>query len=132
MVYIFASTSKISFPGSGVSAIASSVANINYIQSQMTIQTIGHDKINQLRHSRFFKNIDGLKMNALHGKSVTELKDEELNKILESYQNKKHLTADEIRNKNLLRTYMEQKKAGVDPEFKASNIDLKEETDFWN
>ena len=37
--------------------------------------------------------------------------DEELNKILESYQNKKHLTADEIRNKNLLRTYMEQKKA---------------------
>ena len=60
LAYIFASTSKISFPGSGVSAIASSIANIDYIQSQMTIQTIGHDKINQLRHSRFFKNIDGL------------------------------------------------------------------------
>lgn len=61
MVYIFSSTSKISFPGSGVSAIASSLKNIDYILSQMTVQTIGHDKINQLRHARFFKDIDGLK-----------------------------------------------------------------------
>ena len=61
MVYIFASTSKISFPGSGVSAIASSKENIAFIESVMTIQTIGHDKINQLRHSRFFKDIDGLR-----------------------------------------------------------------------
>ncbi len=61
MVYIFASTSKISFPGSGVSAVASSKANIDFTESQMTIQTIGHDKINQLRHSRFFKDINGLK-----------------------------------------------------------------------
>ncbi len=60
MVYIFSSTSKISFPGSGVSAIASSRENIDYILSRMTIQTIGHDKINQLRHARFFKDINGL------------------------------------------------------------------------
>ena len=60
MVYIFSSTSKISFPGSGVSAIASSRENIDYILSLMTVQTIGHDKINQLRHARFFKDIDGL------------------------------------------------------------------------
>ena len=60
MVYIFASTSKISFPGSGVSAIASSLENIDFIESHMTIQTIGHDKINQLRHARFFKDINGL------------------------------------------------------------------------
>ena len=60
MVYIFTSTSKISFPGSGISAIASSIENIDYILSKMTVQTIGHDKINQLRHVRFFKNIDGL------------------------------------------------------------------------
>ena len=60
MVYIFCSTSKISFPGSGVSAVASSVENIEYIMSHMTVQTIGHDKINQLRHARFFKDIDGL------------------------------------------------------------------------
>ena len=61
MVYIFTSTSKISFPGAGVSAIASSLENIKFIMSQMTIQTIGHDKINQLRHARFFKDINGLK-----------------------------------------------------------------------
>ena len=60
MVYIFCSTSKISFPGSGVSAVASSIENIEYIMSHMTVQTIGHDKINQLRHARFFKDIDGL------------------------------------------------------------------------
>ncbi len=61
MVYMFASTSKISFPGSGVSAIATSIENIKFILSQMTIQTIGHDKINQLRHTKFFKDLDGLK-----------------------------------------------------------------------
>ncbi len=61
MVYIFSSTSKISFPGSGVSAIATSLTNIEYIKKYMTVQTIGHDKINQLRHVRFFKDIDGLK-----------------------------------------------------------------------
>lgn len=61
MVYIFASTSKISFPGSGISAIATSLKNMEYIMNQMTVQTIGHDKINQLRHVRFFKDIDGLK-----------------------------------------------------------------------
>ena len=68
MVYIFSSTSKISFPGSGVSAIATSLTNIEYIKKYMTVQTIGHDKINQLRHVRFFKNIDGLKAHMkLHG-----------------------------------------------------------------
>ena len=60
-VYIFASTSKVTFPGSGVSAIASSLKNIDFIESQMTVQTIGHDKINQLRHARYFKGIEGMK-----------------------------------------------------------------------
>lgn len=60
MVYVFASTSKVSFPGSGVSAIATSLENMEYIKKCMTTQIIGHDKINQLRHVRFFKNKDGL------------------------------------------------------------------------
>lgn len=60
MVYKFCSTSKISFPGSGVAAIAASKANIAEIQKQLTVQTIGHDKLNQLRHVRFYKNLDGV------------------------------------------------------------------------
>lgn len=60
-VFIFASTSKITFPGSGISGIVASENNIKDILSSMTIQTIGHDKINQLRHIKFLKDFDGLK-----------------------------------------------------------------------
>lgn len=61
MVYEFASTSKVSFSGAGIAAIATSAANIADIKKQLTIQTIGYDKINQLRHAKYFKNLDGLK-----------------------------------------------------------------------
>ncbi|HIS47939.1 MAG TPA: aminotransferase [Candidatus Scybalocola faecigallinarum] len=60
MVYKFTSTSKISFPGSGIAAIATSPNNLEDIKKQLFIQTIGHDKLNQLRHVRFFKDIDGI------------------------------------------------------------------------
>lgn len=60
MVYKFCSTSKITFPGSGVACIATSENNLKDIKKQLTMQTIGHDKVNQLRHVRFFKNIDGI------------------------------------------------------------------------
>ena len=60
MVYKFSSTSKISFPGSGIGAIAASDANLEDIRKQMRIQTIGHDKLNQLRHARYFKDIHGM------------------------------------------------------------------------
>ena len=58
MVYKFCSTSKISFPGSGIAAIAASTANLADIRNQ--IQTIGHDKLNQLRHARFYGDIHGM------------------------------------------------------------------------
>ena len=61
MVYKFASTSKITFPGSGIAALATSLNNLDDITAQLTNQTIGHDKVNQLRHVRFFKDINGMK-----------------------------------------------------------------------
>ena len=61
MVFEFASTSKVTFPGSGVSVLASSKANLDDIRKYITVQTIGHDKINQLRHVRFLKDAQGIK-----------------------------------------------------------------------
>lgn len=61
IVYEFCSTSKISFPGSGIAAMAASKNNIESIMKQLTIQTIGYDKLNQLRHVRFYKTMDGIK-----------------------------------------------------------------------
>lgn len=60
LVYKFASTSKITFPGSGISALATSLNNLEDIRTQLAIQTIGHDKVNQLRHVRFFGDIHGM------------------------------------------------------------------------
>ena len=61
MVYEFASTSKVSFSGAGIAALATSLENLEDVKKQLSIQTIGYDKLNQLRHARFFKNLDGLK-----------------------------------------------------------------------
>ena len=61
MAYEFASTSKISFSGAGVAAIAASKGNLECIRKTLTIQTIGYDKINQLRHVRYFKDFEGIK-----------------------------------------------------------------------
>ena len=61
MVYEFCSTSKISFAGAGIAAVASSKANLDFMKKSMTIQTIGYDKMNQLRHVRYYKDIQGIK-----------------------------------------------------------------------
>lgn len=61
IVFEFVSTSKISFPGSGIAGMAASKANIADVKSHLHFQTIGHDKINQLRHVKFFKDMDGVK-----------------------------------------------------------------------
>lgn len=59
--YVFASTSKISFAGAGVAAMASSPANVADTKKHTGVQTIGPDKVNQLRHARFFKDLAGVR-----------------------------------------------------------------------
>jgi DNA-binding transcriptional MocR family regulator len=61
MVYLFSSTNKITFPGAGVAFIAASKENIAFTTKQLSIQAIGWDKLNMLRHTRFFKDMDGIR-----------------------------------------------------------------------
>lgn len=60
IVYEFCSTSKVTFAGAGIAAVASSKENLKWFEKTMTIQTIGYDKLNMLRHVRYFKDINGI------------------------------------------------------------------------
>ncbi len=83
MVFEFASTSKVSFPGAGISALATSKANIDEIKKQMTIQIISYDKINQLRHARYFKDLNGLKAHMKKHANMMRPKFEAVLEVLE-------------------------------------------------
>ncbi|MCI8922595.1 MAG: aminotransferase [Lachnospiraceae bacterium] len=83
MVYEFCSTSKITFPGGGISAVAASKENLEYFKKTMTIQTIGYDKINQLRHVRYFKDINGMKEHMKKHAAIVRPKFEAVLEVLE-------------------------------------------------
>ncbi|MBO6208114.1 MAG: aminotransferase [Lachnospiraceae bacterium] len=83
MVYKFASTSKISFPGSGIAALATSLNNLEDIKKQLKNQTIGHDKVNQLRHVRFFKDIHGMTEHMKKHADIIRPKFEMVEQVLE-------------------------------------------------
>ncbi len=83
MVYEFASTSKVSFAGAGISVIAASKANIAEIKKHMTVQTIGHDKVNQLRHVKFYKDMDGVMAHMMKHADIMRPKFETVDSILE-------------------------------------------------
>ncbi len=82
MVFEFCSTSKVSFPGSGIAGVATSPANVADIKKRLTIQTIGHDKINQLRHVKYFKNIDGINAHMMKQAALIRPKFEIIDKML--------------------------------------------------
>ena len=71
IVYKFASTSKICFPGSGIASLAASKNNLEDIKKHLKIQTIGYDKVNQLRHVQYFRNLLGIKSQMIeHAKII--------------------------------------------------------------
>ena len=78
MVYQFCSTSKVTFAGAGIAAMSSSPANIADIKSKIQWSTIGPDKINQLRHVRFFKDADGLREHMKKHAAIVRPKFEEV------------------------------------------------------
>lgn len=84
IIFEFCSTSKVTFPGSGVAALATSINNKKDILKHMTVQTIGHDKINQLRHVEYFKNLDGLKKHMTKHANILRPKFEAVLEILEN------------------------------------------------
>jgi Transcriptional regulators containing a DNA-binding HTH domain and an aminotransferase domain (MocR family) and their eukaryotic orthologs len=82
IVFEFCSTSKVTFPGSGVAALACSIDNKKDVLKHMTVQSIGHDKINQLRHVEYFKNAEGVKKHMEKQADVLRPKFEMVEKIL--------------------------------------------------
>ena len=83
IVYKFTSTSKISFPGSGIAALASSPDNLSDIMQFMQVQTIGYDKVNQLRHVRFFHDLNGVKIMMKKHADILRPKFEKVEQILD-------------------------------------------------
>lgn len=83
MVYEFCSTSKMAFPGDGISAVASSACNLIDLKEYFKYETIGPDKMNQLRQVRFFRNISNLKLHMKKHADILRPKFETVERILE-------------------------------------------------
>lgn len=83
MVLKFISTSKVSFPGSGIAALAASEANLEDAKQYMSFQTIGHDKLNQLRHVRFFNDMQGMYNHMRKHAKILRPKFEKVQEVLE-------------------------------------------------
>ncbi len=84
MPVLFCSTSKITFPGAGVAAMAASENNMKLFMERYNFEVISYDKLNMLRHARFFKNLDGVMAHMQKHKAILKPKFEIVLKHLES------------------------------------------------
>ena len=82
MVYEFCSTSKVTFAGAGISAMAASVENLDSIREQISVQTIGYDKINQWMHVQYLKGMDGVRAHMAKHAAILRPKFEVVDEIL--------------------------------------------------
>jgi DNA-binding transcriptional MocR family regulator len=82
--FIFGSTSKVSFAGAGVAMMAGSAENIALAKKQMTFQTIGPDKLNQLRHVRFFRDMEGIETHMKKHAAILQPKFDAVQRVLEA------------------------------------------------
>ncbi|MGD9411527.1 MAG: aminotransferase class I/II-fold pyridoxal phosphate-dependent enzyme [Desulfobacterales bacterium] len=82
--FMFGSTSKISFAGAGLAIMAGSQTNMQWVTNQMAFQTIGPDKLNQLRHVLFFKDMDGIEAHMKKHAVVLKPKFDAVQRILEN------------------------------------------------
>ena len=82
-VFIFGSTSKITFAGSGVAMMAGSPENMATTKKRMSFQTIGPDKLNQLRHAKFFKDVNGIESHMQKHAAILKPKFEAVQNVLE-------------------------------------------------
>ncbi len=83
-IFYFASTSKITFPGSGLAIMAASEKNLEQIRPIIATQTIGYDKINQMRHVKFFKNAEGIRAHMRHHAAILRPKFELVENLFDS------------------------------------------------
>ncbi len=83
IVYVFASTSKISFAGAGVACVAASEKNLEDLKKNFTVETVGFDKVNQIRHVKFFKNIKGIEAHMKKHANIMRPKFEMVLKVLD-------------------------------------------------
>ena len=86
-VFLFGSTSKITFAGAGIAMMGGSEANLDWMRSHMSMQTIGSDKMNQLRHIRFFKSMDDIHAHMKKHAAILRPKFDKVISILEKELN---------------------------------------------
>ena len=81
-VYMFTSTSKVTFPGAGIGMLGTSVENADFLRKQMSIQTIGSNKINQLMHANFLPDMEVIEAHMKKHAAIISPKFEKVNEIL--------------------------------------------------